>query len=127
MLLHHDGIGPGRHGRTGKNPGHLPGLQSKPLLTGGNALGHRQFNTHLLQIGRAHRVTVHRRIVKGRHLQSRHHVLRQDAAIGIECGHRFIARQGTDLGQKRTQSLIKRHQRGANRCVHLVVNRNVAK
>ena len=91
-----------RHRRTGHDPDGGAGLQPHPLgVPGGQVRGDRQTDRPLLRgvgdVGREHRVPVHRRVVEQRQVQQRDHVLRQNAVQAVrqrQLGGRRRPREG---------------------------------
>ena len=116
VFLHHHGIGTRGHGRAGEDARRAARCQRLAGVAGGDALRHGQFDAGG-DIGRAYRVAVHRRVVVGRHLQGRDHILRQHAAIGIEGVDGFRAAQWRGVRQQALQRFVERHQGGAARGV----------
>ena len=81
-LLHHDGIGAGRHDAAGENAHAFARRdRARPRLARERLADPVEHGVGIrLQVGKAQRVAVHRRIVVARHRDRRHHVLRQHAA-----------------------------------------------
>ncbi len=86
-LLHHDGIAARRDRRAGEDARGRARRQHGRPLAGGDAQGHRQHARQCRDVGAAHRVAVHLRIVQRRHVDQRHHGSRQDRARAAARGH----------------------------------------
>ena len=73
-LLHDDGIGARGQRRTGEDACRRPGSERSTDLPCRDALGDRQAGTDRRDVGAAHRVAVHLRVVERRHVDRRHQV-----------------------------------------------------
>ena len=116
VFLHHDSVSTSGNRSAGEDPSSAASGQRHATGAGSNPLAHRQHRARAGQIGAAQRIAVHRAVVLRRHLQSRHQVLRQHAAVGIEGRHRLRISQGAGLTQQFGQGLIEGPQRGPRLC-----------
>ena len=93
-----------------------------------NALRHRQRTTGFdcsLHVGQAHGVAIHGRVVVARHIEGRHHVLRQHTAIGIKRRDRLHALHRLHTLEQLRQCVFNKHEWSAG--VHVGINRDVEK
>ena len=115
VFLHHNSVGASGNRGAGEDPSGATSGQRHATGAGSNPLAHRQHRARAGQIGAAQRIAVHRAVVLRRHLQSRHQVLCQHAAVGIKGRHRLHISQGTGVAQQFGKSLIEGPQRGQRR------------
>ena len=84
VLLHHHGVGAGRHGGAGHDAPGLPGGQCGRGIAGQRAACHRQRGVTLgVQVGMTQGVAVHGRVVTGGQIQAGNDVTGQHAAEGF--------------------------------------------
>jgi hypothetical protein len=112
LLLHHDGVGPRGTGAPVKMRAAWPGCKASP----GDPAAMRwpTRNEHPWATNRrAHGVAVHRRVVKGGHLQAdtRSSAKTRPSASNVAIDSDFG--QGVDARQQRLQRIVQGHQRGA--------------
>ena len=94
VLLHHHGVGPGRHRRAGEDAGGMTARQrSAQGMAGGDPRRHRQGGLAIgLEVGKGHGVAVHRRVVPGGDVERGPHRFGQHAAERRRQRHRFDRR-----------------------------------
>ncbi len=85
LLLHDDRIGAFRNQRAGEDARGRPGQQRLSDMASRNPLRHRQRGAAAGTIGGAHRVTIHLRVVHGRHVHAGDLGVGQHPAIRFQC------------------------------------------
>jgi hypothetical protein len=85
LLLHDDSIGALRDHGPGEDARRRPRLQRLRHMAGRDALRYFQRRAAAGAIGRPHRIAVHLRIVRARHVHAGDLRRRQHAAVGRQC------------------------------------------
>ena len=106
ILLHQHRVGTGGQRRAREDARQRPSRQRLRSHACGNALALGQHGASLRHIRAAQGVTVHRAVVLWRHMQSGHHVLREHAAIGIQCGDTLHRIKRSNGSQQLRQRLV---------------------
>ena len=87
-------IGARRDRRAGKDAGHGHRREGLAVASGWYALADAEHRGRIAAVCNAHRVTIHRTVVMGRHIQAGHHIFGQHTSICVKGRNRL--RRPTD-------------------------------
>ena len=116
---------PGGTGAPVKMRAAVPGCSGCGAGAGRDALADRQQHALVGDLGAAHGVAVHRAVVLRRHLQRRHQVLRQHAAVGVEGATRVSSPPAARACASRAARASSRRLQRARRAVRSRVSLRV--
>ena len=113
ILLHQHRVGTRGQRRAREDARQRPSRQRLRGHASGNALALGQHRSRLRHIGAAQGIAVHGTVVLRWHVQGRHHILREHAAIGIQCRNALYRVERYDRSQQLRQRLVKGFERRA--------------
>ena len=117
VFLHEHGVGALGHGRAGENADRLPRLERDiGARAGGQPPGNGEPGVGVWrEIGMAHGIAVDRRIIEGRQIDRRHHVLGGDAAARAAQAHALGLGDRRDALADQPLHVRQRQQRAGKR------------